>query len=164
MIKGNVPSLSSKFIGCRFANRCEYAWDLCRTSVPKWNEVTTGHKVMCHLYGRDNEEEVKKQFIVEKSTPRVATVLPNTNGSSALLNVTNLEVHFPIYRGLIKRVVGSIKAVDGVSFSISQGSTLALVGESGCGKTTVGKSILQLITPTAGSVQYDGSELVGLEP
>ena len=60
-------------------------------------------------------------------------------------------------------MVGSIKAVDGVSFSIPQGSTLALVGESGCGKTTVGKSILQLITPTAGSVQYDGSELVGLE-
>ena len=163
MIKGNVPSLSSKFIGCRFANRCEYAWDLCRTSVPEWNEVTTGHKVRCHLYGRDNEENVKKLFIVEKSIPRVATVLPNTTGSSVLLNVTNLKVHFPVYKGLIKSVAGSIKAVDGVSFSISQGSTLALVGESGCGKTTVGKSILQLITPTAGSVEYDGSELVGLE-
>ena len=163
MIKGNVPSLSSKFIGCRFANRCEYAWDLCRTSVPEWNEVTTGHKVRCHLYGIDNEEDVKKQFIVEKSIPQVASVFPNTTGSSALLNVTNLKVHFPIYKGLIRSVAGSIKAVDGVSFSISQGSTLALVGESGCGKTTVGKSILQLITPTAGSVQYDGLELVGLE-
>ena len=163
MIKGNVPSLSSKFIGCRFANRCEYAWDLCRTSVPEWNEVTTGHKVRCHLYGIDNEEDVKKQFIVEKPIPRVTSVFPNTTGSSALLNVTNLKVHFPIYKGLIRSVAGSIKAVDGVSFSISQGSTLALVGESGCGKTTVGKSILQLITPTAGSVQYDGLELVGLE-
>ena len=163
MIKGNVPSLSSKFIGCRFANRCEYAWDLCRTTVPEWNEITTGHKVRCHLYGRDNEENVKKQFIVEESILGVATVFPDTTGSSALLNVTNLKVHFPIYKGLIKSVVGSIKAVDGVSLSISQGSTLALVGESGCGKTTVGKSILQLITPTAGSVQYDGLELVGLE-
>ena len=163
MIKGNVPSLSSKFIGCRFANRCEYAWDLCRTTVPEWNEITTGHKVRCHLYGRDNEENVKKQFIVEESILGVATVFPDTTGSSVLLNVTNLKVHFPIYKGLIKSVVGSIKAVDGVSLSISQGSTLALVGESGCGKTTVGKSILQLITPTAGSVQYDGLELVGLE-
>ncbi len=163
MIKGNVPSLSSKFIGCRFANRCEYAWDLCRTTVPEWNEVATGHKVRCHLYGRDNEENVKKQFVVEKSILGVATVFPDTTGSSALLNVTNLKVHFPIYKGLIKSVVGSIKAVDGVSLSISQGSTLALVGESGCGKTTVGKSILQFITPTAGSVQYDGLELVGLE-
>jgi peptide/nickel transport system ATP-binding protein len=163
MIKGNVPSLSSKFIGCRFANRCEYAWDLCRTTVPEWSEVTTGHKVKCHLYGRDNGESVKKQLVAEESAPEIAPASHNTTGSSTLLNVTNLKVHFPIYRGLIKRVVGSIKAVDGVSFSIPQGSTLALVGESGCGKTTVGKSILQLITPTAGSVQYDGSELVGLE-
>ena len=76
---------------------------------------------------------------------------------------SNLKVHFPIYKGLIKSVAGYVKAVDGVSLSISQGSTLALVGESGCGKTTVGKSILQLITPTAGSVRYEGLELVGLE-
>ena len=163
MIKGNVPPLSSKFIGCRFASRCDYAWDLCRTAVPEWSEVTTGHKVRCHLYGGDSGENIKKQIIVEKSILEAATVSPNAVGSSALLNVTNLKVHFPIYKGLIKRVAGSIKAVDGVSLSISRGSTLALVGESGCGKTTVGKSILQLITPTAGSVQYDGSELVGLE-
>ena len=163
MIKGSVPSLSSKFIGCRFANRCECAWDLCKTTVPEWSEIVKGHKVRCHLYGRDIKENVKKQLIAERCTPKIAPVVHDTTGSSELLNVTNLKVHFPIYRGLIKRVVGSIKAVDGVSFSISQGSTVALVGESGCGKTTVGKSILQLIKPTAGSVQYDGTELVGLE-
>ncbi len=163
MIKGNVPSLSSKFTGCRFANRCECAWDLCRTTIPEWSEIATGHKVRCHLYGGDIEENVKTQSVAEGSTPEIAPVFQDTTGSSALLNVNNLKVHFPIYRGLIKRVVGSIKAVDGVSFSISQGRTLALVGESGCGKTTVGKSILQLIAPTAGSVQYDGTELVGLE-
>ena len=163
MIKGNVPSLSDKFIGCRFANRCEYSWNLCRTTAPEWNEVTTGHKVRCHLYGKDNEENVKKQFIGEESILGVSPVFHNTAVNSTLLNVTNLKVHFPIYKGLIKSVAGSVKAVDGVSLSISQGSTLALVGESGCGKTTVGKSILQLITPTAGSVQYDGLELVGLE-
>lgn len=63
----------------------------------------------------------------------------------------------------MKRVVGHVKAVDGVSLTIPRGGTLALVGESGCGKTTVGKGILQLIRPTAGSVLYDGLELVGLE-
>ena len=63
----------------------------------------------------------------------------------------------------MKRVAGHVKAVDGVSLTIPQGGTLALVGESGCGKTTVGKGILQLIPPTAGSVRYDGLELVGLE-
>ena len=63
----------------------------------------------------------------------------------------------------MRKVTGYVKAVDGVSLSIRQGKTLALVGESGCGKTTVGKSILQLIPPTAGSVRYNGRELVGLE-
>ena len=98
MIKGNVPPLSSKFIGCRFANRCEYAWDLCRTTVPEWSEVTTGHKVKCHLYGRDNGESVKKQLVAEESAPEIAPASHNTTGSSILLNVTNLKVHFPIYR------------------------------------------------------------------
>jgi len=163
MIKGNVPSLSGKFIGCRFADRCEYTWNLCRTTAPEWSEVTTGHKVRCHLHGKDNEANVKSQVIVEKSSLGVTPVFHSTVGGSTLLNVTNLKVHFPIYKGLIKSVAGYVKAVDGVSLSISQGSTLALVGESGCGKTTVGKSILQLIAPTAGSVRYDGVELVGLE-
>ena len=63
----------------------------------------------------------------------------------------------------MRKVAGYVKAVDGVSLTINQGRTLALVGESGCGKTTVGKSILQLIPPTAGSVRYKGRELVGLE-
>jgi peptide/nickel transport system ATP-binding protein len=163
MIKGNVPSLSGKFIGCRFAGRCEYAWNLCRTTAPEWSEVTTGHKVRCHLHGKDNEANVKSQVIVEKSSLGVTPFFHSTGSGSTLLNVTNLKVYFPIYKGLIKSVAGHVKAVDGVSLSISQGSTLALVGESGCGKTTVGKSILQLITPTAGSVRYDGLELVGLE-
>ena len=162
MIKGNVPSLSGEFIGCRFAGRCEYAWDLCRTTAPEWSEVTRDHKVRCHLYGKDADTNNKSQVIIEKPIFRVAPLSHVSTDSSKLLNVTNLKVYFPIYRGLIKSVAGYVKAVDGISLSISQGSTLALVGESGCGKTTVGKSILQLITPTAGSVRYDGIELVGL--
>jgi peptide/nickel transport system ATP-binding protein len=71
-------------------------------------------------------------------------------------------VHFPIRRGLLKRTVGHVHAVDGVSLEIRSGRTLALVGESGCGKTTVGKSLLQLIRPTAGRVTFDGVELTAL--
>ncbi|MBI5430891.1 MAG: ATP-binding cassette domain-containing protein [Nitrosomonadales bacterium] len=70
-------------------------------------------------------------------------------------------MHFPIRKGILQRVVGNVKAVDGVSLDIPQGHTLALVGESGCGKTTLGKALLQLIAPTAGSVQFSGRELVG---
>jgi peptide/nickel transport system ATP-binding protein len=73
-----------------------------------------------------------------------------------------LRVHFPIRKGILQRVVGQVKAVDGVSLEIAQGRTLALVGESGCGKTTLGKALLQLIPPTAGSVQFNGRELMGL--
>lgn len=79
-----------------------------------------------------------------------------------LLKVEDLKVHFPIRKGLLKRTVGSIKAVDGVSLSIALGRTLALVGESGCGKTTLGKGILRLIPPTGGSVWFQGKDLSSL--
>jgi peptide/nickel transport system ATP-binding protein len=80
-----------------------------------------------------------------------------------MLQVDDLKVHFPIHKGLFKRVAGHVRAVDGVSLSIHSGRTLALVGESGCGKTTVGKGILQLIRPTAGSVRFGGDELTQLK-
>jgi peptide/nickel transport system ATP-binding protein len=76
--------------------------------------------------------------------------------------VSDLKVHFPIHKGVFKRVAGYVFAVDGVSMDISPGCTQALVGESGCGKTTVGKSILQLIRPTDGSVRFDKTELTTL--
>jgi peptide/nickel transport system ATP-binding protein len=76
-----------------------------------------------------------------------------------LLEVSDLQVHFPIRRGILQRAVGAVRAVDGMSLQLMAGRTLALVGESGCGKTTAGKAMLQLIRPTAGRVQLDGVEL-----
>ncbi len=84
------------------------------------------------------------------------------NSARPLLEVAGLKVHFPIRKGLFQRVAGHVRAVDGVDLAISAGRTLALVGESGCGKTTVGKGILQLSPGIAGSVRYAGTELVGL--
>ncbi len=83
-------------------------------------------------------------------------------GTKPLLSVNDLHVHFPIRRGLFSRVVGHVKAVDGLSFNIYRGQTLGLVGESGCGKTTCGRAILRLVDATAGNVVYDGQELFGL--
>lgn len=80
---------------------------------------------------------------------------------SVLLDVKNLRKYFPITEGILKRVVGQVKAVDGVSFAVKKQETLGLIGESGCGKTTVGRSILRAIEPTDGEVLFeDGGRMV----
>ncbi|OUV63382.1 MAG: ABC transporter ATP-binding protein [Gammaproteobacteria bacterium TMED119] len=81
----------------------------------------------------------------------------------AILKVDHLVVHFPIKAGVLKTTVGHVKAVNGVSFELNPGRTLALVGESGCGKTTVGKSILQLLSVTAGAIEFSGDNLLALK-
>jgi len=87
-----------------------------------------------------------------------------STNNEILLRVEDLVMHFPIYRGVISRQVGAVHAVDGVSFEIKHGETLGLVGESGCGKTTLGRAILRLVEPTEGKVFYDGKDLSGLNP
>jgi oligopeptide/dipeptide ABC transporter ATP-binding protein len=81
----------------------------------------------------------------------------------ALLEVQNLKKYFPVKKGIFSRTIGFVRAVDRVSFSIEQGETLGLVGESGCGKTTVGRSILRLIEPTSGQVRFNGQDLLRLD-
>ncbi len=79
--------------------------------------------------------------------------------SSPLLSVRDLKTHFPIKRGILQRTVGHVKAVDGVSFDLAPGETLGLVGESGCGKTTVGRTVLRLLPATGGEVVFDGKSV-----
>jgi oligopeptide/dipeptide ABC transporter ATP-binding protein len=80
----------------------------------------------------------------------------------ALLEVQNLIKYFPVKKGIFSRTIGEVRAVDGVSFTLERGETLGLVGESGCGKTTVGRSILRLIEPTSGEVTFNGQDLLRL--
>ncbi len=81
---------------------------------------------------------------------------------SPLVEVRDLVKHFPIHGGVLQRTVASVQAVDGVSFDIRRGETLGLVGESGCGKTTVGRLLLRLIDPTSGSIRFDGQDIASL--
>jgi oligopeptide/dipeptide ABC transporter ATP-binding protein len=87
----------------------------------------------------------------------------NANNSQDLIQVEKLVKYFPVRAGVLQRIVDWVKAVDGVSFTIRKGEVLGLVGESGCGKTTIGRSILRLIEPTSGSVHYNGVDILSLE-
>ena len=82
--------------------------------------------------------------------------------AAPLLEVTDLKKHFPIRKGILSRTVGHVYAVDGVSFHISDGETLGVVGESGCGKTTVGKTVLRLLSPTSGTIKLRGEDITNL--
>lgn len=151
IIKGSVPSLKKDFSGCRFADRCDSAWDVCHQKIPEWSNTVEGQRVRCHLYDPAFSADKSLHIQAESSSPLSEVI----SAERKLLGLSDLKVYFPIKKGFFQRTVGQVKAVDGVSFEIKQAETLALVGESGCGKTTVGKGILQLVTVTSGTIYYD---------
>ena len=167
VIPGQVPPLNTAFRGCRFADRCEHVHARCRDESPDWTvlEGTAAHKVRCHWIG-DKEKGVvngaPSQAKPSNQSPMRAGTGDVSDSGKPLLKLSDLKVHFPIRKGVFKHTVGHVKAVDGVSLEVAAGKTLALVGESGCGKTTVGKAILQLIRPTAGEVLFDSVDLTQL--
>ena len=97
-----------------------------------------------------------------KSANQTANAGANGSANDVLLRVDDLKMHFPIRRGILQRQVGAVKAIDGVTFEVHKGETLGLVGESGCGKSTTGRVILQLYKPTSGRVFFEGEDLTGL--
>ena len=160
VIPGTVPALTRQFTGCRFADRCEYAWRTCREVEPAWRREG-GSGVRCHLYdprfqGQAPAVPGAAPEAVEPARPRPA------EEGEALLEVSELQVHFPIRRGVLQRVHGYVYAVDGVSLELRRGRTLALVGESGCGKTTLGRAVTRLLRPTGGRVLFHGADLARL--
>jgi peptide/nickel transport system ATP-binding protein len=162
-IPGNVPVLGEAAQGCRFAPRCDKAWALCDAREPQWTATGEEQGVRCHLYQESRSEERGARNEGSAQDVQVGTITHSIlDPRSTILKVSDLKVHFPIRKGTLQRTVGHVKAVDGVSLEIGEGRTLALVGESGCGKTTAGKALLQLLKPTAGSVNFAGTEMTGL--
>jgi peptide/nickel transport system ATP-binding protein len=174
-IKGIVPDPKNYVPGCRFCDRCPRVFGPCRDQEPPLKEIGTGHAVACHLYSGGVAEgsgsaklEVRNSKETEKNeTEKIAAqaaVSREANARDAvLLQARGVTKYFPIRRGIFQRVVGHVKAVDGVDFAIPHGKTLALVGESGCGKTTLGKTIIRLLPPTGGEILFAGHNLAALD-
>jgi peptide/nickel transport system ATP-binding protein len=162
-IPGAVPALSRVFAGCRFAERCERVLPHCAGSVPAWHVVGDQHQARCHLYGSAEGQAADKPEPTQGKAAEISARRAEDAGRSALLQVVDLQVHFPIRKGLFQRVAGHVRAVDGVTLDIFPGRTLGLVGESGCGKTTVGKGLLRLVAPTGGQVLLGGADFLALD-
>ena len=171
-IAGTVPALTRTFAGCRFSERCALVREDCAHTVPELLQ-TQGRLVRCLRYAGDAPWPAIAGISVAAAMASGAAAVPalseKLNGEPhagpLLLQVNELNVQFPIRSGVLQRRLGAFEAVRGVSFGIAAGRTLALVGESGCGKTTTGKAIVQLLrrhAEVSGEALLEGRNLFAL--
>ncbi|MFI4962772.1 MAG: ABC transporter ATP-binding protein [Legionellales bacterium] len=153
VITGSVPSLNDLPSGCRFHTRCKYAFDLCKKEEPQLQKLNN-RLVRCHLYPVIKELPLLE---LDKIAWKVSNKQPET-----ILRVRDLSVHFIQKKALFKRNREVFKAVDTLSFSLAQGKTLALVGESGCGKTSVSRALLRLLPVAGGEITYRNQAVLSL--
>ncbi len=158
-IPGVVPALTQSFTGCRFAPRCDRVMPHCPHTDPALIGIAPQHTVRCLLYADGVTAPVAP------AAPQPLNDQARARSLDVLLDVQNLRVRFPIRQGLLQRVRGHFTAVEELSLTVRNGETVALVGESGCGKTTAGKAIVQLLRRQAeieGRALFDGQDLFNL--
>ncbi|HEY3708939.1 MAG TPA: ABC transporter ATP-binding protein [Amycolatopsis sp.] len=162
-IPGLPPDLSDPPAGCRFAPRCRYATEECVAAEPPLDGEVAGHEYACfHPVGEPGLTEPSRVVRVHE---RGGVPADESNGVEAapLLEVEHLVKDFAVTRGaVLRRKAGTVSAVADVSFAVAAGETFGLVGESGCGKTTVGRSVVGLEEPTSGRIRIAGTELTSL--
>jgi peptide/nickel transport system ATP-binding protein len=168
-IPGLPPDLAHPPSGCRFAARCTRATDKCRAEEPSLIGTSMEHMFSCWhpvdgqlvLAAPTAEGAVTASA---SSTARAASVQAGETSTDApLLQVTDLVKEFPITAGVLQRRVGSVKAVSGVSFTLQKGETFGLVGESGCGKTTIGRLVVALEQADSGSIKLNGVDVATMK-
>jgi peptide/nickel transport system ATP-binding protein len=162
-IPGTPPDLTNPPSWCRFQPRCRYATDRCRQEDPPLAGEDPGHPYAC--FHPVNMEGVDPQAARSRITAELKRRPPRPELNpleSPVLELTHLVKEFPVTQGVLQRVVGTVKAVSDVTFTVARGETFGIVGESGCGKTTVGRLIVGLEKPTAGAIKFEGRELTDL--
>ena len=162
-IAGQPPAPAQLPAGCAFHPRCPIGRDrpLCATEAPAAVAATGGHGSACHFVA-EAEIDAARASPPLAPQPRGAATPTTAPPPEALLRVQGLKVHFPIRAGLLRRQVGTVRAVDGVDLELRPGETLGLVGESGCGKTTTARAIMGLVRATAGRVTFEGKDITNL--
>jgi peptide/nickel transport system ATP-binding protein len=157
-IPGLPPDLVDPPAGCRFAARCRYAVDRCREEEPPLAGEVAGHEFRCFFPVGPSERGAESRVLAGSAMPAESG---RTAGSGdVLLDVSHLVKNYPVTTGaVLQRRVGWLSAVADVNFAIRRGETFGLVGESGCGKSTIGKLIVGLEKPTAGSINFQGKDL-----
>ncbi|RIQ33706.1 ABC transporter ATP-binding protein [Jiangella rhizosphaerae] len=156
-VRGQVPHGARRPSGCAFHPRCDHAIaGVCDTVDPAALDGGDGHEVACVLYDDALRPDGRTLplTVVEPEPVAEPVAAAVTGDRPPLLEVRDLRMHFPIRHGLFGRTTGQVHAVDGVSLAVRPGETLGLVGESGCGKTTLGRCIVRAETPTSGQIQY----------
>jgi peptide/nickel transport system ATP-binding protein len=174
-IPGLPPELTSLAPGCRFAPRCRYAQDDCREQDPPLEGPDPAHEFACF---HPTDTSAGDTEAIDELGSTQATTAPNGEATAdpaaeraevaaanggPLLTLQAVYKEFPVTAGVLQRKTGSVKAVSDVTIEIRAGETFGLVGESGCGKTTIGRMMVALEQPTAGSVVFDGNNLGTLQ-
>ncbi|WP_333647804.1 ABC transporter ATP-binding protein [Lacrimispora sp.] len=154
-IDGLPPNPASRPDYCPFYERCEYRMDKCKEQPrPALKENEEGHFAACHL--SEEEKLVKAEEIAAKEikkSPRIEI------GEDICLEVKNVRKYFPIYKGMVRKKVGEVKAIEEINFSVRKGETLGIVGESGCGKTTLARCIMRVYKPEEGQIIFNGTDI-----
>jgi peptide/nickel transport system ATP-binding protein len=162
-IGGLPPDLAHPPSGCRFAARCRYATDRCRAAEPPLSGTEGEHRFACWHPVDGPLPPSPVTVTVGTPEPRNGSMVPATTDGEPLLDLRDLVKEYPVTSGaVLRRKVAAVHAASGVSFSVPAGSTFGLVGESGCGKTTVGKMIVALEKPDSGGVRLAGLDLATL--
>ncbi len=154
-IDGLPPNPAMRPEYCPFYDRCEYRMDKCKEGKkPDLAEVNKNHWAACCL--TNDELEAKEEEIRRK--PKKAAPVRNLSQKNCL-EIENVRKYFPIYKGMMRKKVGEVKAIEEITFHLRKGETLGIVGESGCGKTTMARCIMRVYKPEEGKILFDGTDI-----